>query len=81
MVMIKRTIASRLAQAKITLSQTMESILDINRRRKTLPSDPSIKKDQEQALSEELKILNKLAEQQAVLIRKYESALTRQMAS
>ncbi|NUN99015.1 MAG: hypothetical protein HUU01_00210 [Saprospiraceae bacterium] len=59
----------------------MESILDINRRRKTLPSDPSIKKDQEQALSEELKILNKLAEQQAVLIRKYETALTKQPSS
>lgn len=79
--MIRRTIASRLTQAKITLSQTMESILDINRRRKTLPSDPSIKKDQEQALSEELKILNKLAEQQAVLIRKYETALTKQPSS
>lgn len=59
----------------------MESILDINRRRKTLPLDPSIKKDQEQALSEELKILNKLAEQQAVLIRKYEMALTKQPSS
>lgn len=79
--MIRRTITSRLAQAKTTLSQTMESILDINRRRKTLPSDPSIKKSQEQALSEELKILNKLAEQQAVLIRKYEIALTNQASS
>mgnify|MGYP006870805542 CR=1 FL=1 len=79
--MIRRTIASRLTQAKSTLSQTMESILDINRRRKTLPLDPSIKKDQEQALSEELKILNKLAEQQAVLIRKYEMALTKQPSS
>ena len=79
--MIRRTIASRLAQAKSTLSQTMESILDINRRRKTLPPDPSIKKDQVEALSEELKILNKLAEQQAVLIRKYETALTKQPVS
>lgn len=76
--MIRRTIASRLAQARNTLSQTMKSILDINRRRKTLPPDPSIKKDQEEALSEELKILNKLAEQQAVLIRKYEMALNKQ---
>jgi len=76
--MIRRTIASRLAQAKSTLSQTMQSILDINRRRKTLPPDPAVKKDQVEALSEELKILNKLAEQQAVLIRKYEMALTKQ---
>jgi len=76
--MIRRTIASRLTQAKNTLGQTMKSILDINRRRKTLPTDPSIKKDEVQALSEELKILNKLAEQQAVLIRKYEMALTKQ---
>ncbi len=76
--MIRRTITLRLAQAKNTLSQTMGSILDINRRRKGLPtSDPSTKKDQEQALSEELKMLNKLAEQQAVLIRKYETALTK----
>ncbi|MDZ4680328.1 MAG: hypothetical protein SH848_00065 [Saprospiraceae bacterium] len=79
--MIRRTIASRLKQAKSTLSQTMESILNINRRRKTLPPDPSIKKDQVEALSEELKILNKLAEQQAVLIRKYEMELTKQPSS
>jgi len=59
----------------------MESILNINRRRKTLPPDPSIKKDQVEALSEELKILNKLAEQQAVLIRKYEMELTKQPSS
>jgi len=75
--MIKRTIKSRLDQAKITLSQTMGKILDINRKRKVLPHDPSIKKDQEQALSEELRLLNKLAEQQAVLIRRYETALER----
>lgn len=70
--MMKRTIKRRWLKAKIALSQTMQRILDINRQRKVLPTIPHFR-DQEKALQEELRLLNKLAEQQALLIRRYES--------
>lgn len=69
---MKRTIKRRWLKAKIALSQTVQRILDINRQRKVLPTIPHLR-DQEKALQEELRLLNKLAEQQALLIRRYES--------
>ncbi len=73
MIMTK-SIKRRLLRARISLNQTLQKILDINRKRKRLSftKDPS---GTNEALSEELKVLNKLAEQQARLIRKYENSL------
>ena len=64
----------RLLKAKMTLQHTLQKILDINRHRKRLPhyEDPA---QREETLSQELKVLNKIAAQQAKLIRYYESAL------
>ncbi len=72
--MMKRSIKRKLVKAKVTLNQTVQKILDINHTRKRLPFlDNAVHK--EQALNEELKILNKIAAHQARLIRYYESSL------
>ena len=55
----------------MALSQTIDHILDINRRRKALSAAPDYAKSQE-AIEEELKVLNRIADQQARLLRKYE---------
>lgn len=59
----------------MALGQTIDRILDINRKRKHLTSvqdSNSILRN----LDTELKLLNKLAEQQAGMIRKYEKTIT-----
>ncbi|HMN91537.1 MAG TPA: hypothetical protein PKD70_15840 [Saprospiraceae bacterium] len=72
--MMTRSIKRRLLKAKIILNQTIHKILEINRKKKTLPyrSNPV---QEQQDISEELKVLNKIAEQQAKLIKHYEAAL------
>lgn len=73
--MSSRFIKRRLLRARITLKQTVSKILEINHRRKKL----SFRKNplhEEQMLSEELRVLNKIVEQQAKLVRRYESALS-----
>ncbi|GJM34114.1 MAG: hypothetical protein DHS20C18_31150 [Saprospiraceae bacterium] len=72
--MMTRSIKRRLLRARISLNQTIQRILDINRKRKNLSftKDP-IRKNED--LNEELKLLNKLAEQQAKLVRNYENSL------
>ena len=56
------------------LNQTVQRILDINHTRKRLPYLED-KHKKEEALVEELKVLNKIADQQARLIRHYEDTL------
>ena len=72
--MMTRLIKRRLLKAKMTLNQTIQKILDINRNRKKLPyfEDANLRRKN---LELELKILNKLAEQQVTLIKRYETAL------
>ncbi|MDX1667755.1 MAG: hypothetical protein R3350_11010 [Saprospiraceae bacterium] len=72
--MTNRTRKRKLLRAKIILNQTLQKILDINHKRKKLKytSDPQTKN---QSLSEELKVLNKVAAQQAKLIERYRSIL------
>ena len=72
--MMTRLIKRRLLKAKMTLNQTIQKILDINRNRKKLPyfEDATLRRKN---LELELKILNKLAEQQVTLIKRYENAL------
>jgi len=72
---MKRSIKRRLLRAKITLNLTLQKILDINRLRKQLPYLDNPNKAQRE-LKEELRVLNKIAEKQALLIRHYEESLT-----
>lgn len=72
--MIKRTLKRKLLRARIKLNQTVHQILAINKNRKRLHYMGS-KAEEEKAMEEELKVLNKLAEQQARLVKHYETAL------
>jgi len=72
--MVPRSIKRRLIRTKIRLNQTIQQILEINRNRKRLPYHQNaavVKED----LEEKLKVLNRTAEQQAKLIKHYESQL------
>jgi hypothetical protein len=64
----------RLVRARIALNQTIHRILEINRKRKrlTFSTNPG---EKEERLAEQLKVLNKTAEQQASLVRRYETHL------
>ena len=73
--MMKRTLKRRLLRARITLNQTIQKILDINRRRKKLIYYPN-PEPRQQELDEELRILNKIVQHQAKLIQHYESSLS-----
>lgn len=71
---MKRSIKRKLVRAKVALNTTIGKILDINRKRKVLQlyEDAAFGEDE---LNQELKLLNKIADRQAKLIRKYESSL------
>lgn len=69
--MMKRTIKHKWLKAKLALSQTMQRILDINRQRKILPSVPK-SADHQKELQDELRLLNKLAQRQALIVQQYE---------
>lgn len=73
--MTKRSMKRKLVRARIALNQTIQKILEINRNRKRLSfyPDPG---EQEEQFTEELKVLNKTAEQQAHLVRRYEMHLS-----
>lgn len=73
--MQKRSLKRKWLKTKIALSQTIHHILDINRHRKKLASAAINTEAAEQRLSEELKMLNKIADQQARLLERYEMAL------
>ena len=70
------TIKRRLLKAKMTLHHTIQSILNINRSRKKLRflSDEQAQPKSDE-LDSELKVLNKIAAQQARLVQHYEAAL------
>ena len=72
--MMRRTIKRRLVKARIALHQTIQKILDINRKKKELPYHEDVK-TKDAALNVELKVLNKIAEQQALMVKKYERSL------
>jgi hypothetical protein len=72
--MTKRSMKRKLVRARIALNQTIHKILEINRNRKRL-SFYSNPKMQEEHLTEQLKVLNKTAEQQAKLVKRYEMHL------
>ncbi len=72
--MLKRSLKRRLLKARITLSDTLQEILELNKKRKRL-EDSMRTLHREDQMTEELKVLNKIAHQQALLIRYYESNL------
>ncbi|PSR13392.1 MAG: hypothetical protein DA408_14090 [Bacteroidetes bacterium] len=69
-----RSLKQRLLRTRISLTQTLQRILDINRKRKVLSHLNEIENKTVQ-LEEELRILNQLAFNQASLVRKYEKDL------
>ena len=64
----RRNIKYRYLKTKMALGQTVQSILDINRKRKILMED-KVKREQ---LREELRVLNAVAENQAARLRTME---------
>jgi hypothetical protein len=57
----------RLDRARTALRQTLQNILDINKKRKSLPSG-----EEGRQLKHRLRLLNKMAETHALLVRLYE---------
>lgn len=73
--MIKKSMNLRLIRTRIALNQTIKKILDVNRNRKQLSyTDDPVK--HEETLNRELRVLNKMAKQQAQLVQHYESVLS-----
>jgi len=69
-----RSMKRRLLKARILLSQTVQKILDINKTRKKFSIHKNTHTTKED-FKEELKVLNRIAEHQAQLIRLYETRL------
>lgn len=70
----RRNIKYRYLKTKMALSETIQAILDINRKRQFFKEDERRKK----ALNEELRVLNAVAENQALSIRTYESRMKKE---
>ena len=67
----KRNLKYKYLKTKIALSQTIQQLLDINRKRKFFREDPQ----KESELNEELRVLNATAEMQARSLKSYEESL------
>ena len=67
----RRNLKYKYLKTKIALSQTIQQVLDINRKRKFFREDPQ----KEMELNEELRILNATAEIQARSLKSYEESL------
>jgi hypothetical protein len=72
--MRKYFIKRKLLRTKILLGQTLQKILDINKKKKKLPYLQN-RIEVEENLQMELKVLNKIADQQFRLIKHYENNL------
>lgn len=72
--MVTRSIKERLLRAKEILQEALHKLMEINRLKKQLPFLKDREK-QEEELGLELKMLNRIVNQQAGLIRKYEDQL------
>lgn len=69
----RRNIKYRYLKTKMALGQTVQSILDINRKRKVLMED----KARREQLREELRVLNAVAENQAARLRTMEMKMAK----
>lgn len=70
----RRNLKYKYLKTKIALNETIQSILEINRKRRFFGND----RVQNQDLNEELKVLNAVAENQARSLRVYEQRLQNQ---
>jgi len=61
-------------KTKMALNETVQAILDINRKRRFFGEDEGRK----EALNEELKVLNAVAENQAIRLRSFEVRINEQ---
>lgn len=68
----RRNIKYHYLKTKIALNETVQRILDINRKRRFFGEDASRK----EALNEELKVLNAVAENQALRLRTFEARMS-----
>ena len=67
----KKQLKYKYLKTKIALSQTVQQLLDINRKRRFFREDPA----RESELNEELKVLNATAEIQARTLRNYQQSI------
>lgn len=70
----RRNIKYHYLKTKIALNETVQRILDINRKRRFFGEDESRKEE----LNEELKVLNAVAENQALRLRTFEARMNLQ---
>lgn len=70
----RRNVKYHYLKTKKALNETMQRILDINRRRRFFGED-AVRKEE---LSEELKVLNAVAENQALRLRTFEVRMSQQ---
>jgi hypothetical protein len=68
------SIKKKLLRTRYALSQTVQKILEINRKRKNLTFFKNSKK-KEESLEQDLVLLNKIAERQHRMLRKYEHSI------
>ncbi|MFK8161059.1 MAG: hypothetical protein AB8H12_01240 [Lewinella sp.] len=73
----RRNIKYRYLKTKIALNETVQRILDINRKRRFFGEDPTRKEQ----LNEELKVLNAVAENQALRLKSFEVRMDRENAA
>jgi hypothetical protein len=73
--MSEHSIFQRLLNAQTALRATIQKILDLNRQLKGLRQ--SKQAPENQAIKQELKLLNKVADQQAKIVQLYEYKLKR----
>ena len=72
--MMPRSMKRKLIRTRIRLNQTIQKILEINQKKKKLAYHPDVELAK-QNIEEELKVLNRTAEQQARMIKIYEAKL------
>lgn len=73
--MSEHSILQRLLNSQTALKETIQKILDLNRQLKGLRK--SKQAPENQAIKQELKLLNKMADQQAKIVQLYEYRLKR----
>jgi LAS superfamily LD-carboxypeptidase LdcB len=77
--MNEQSILQRLLNAQTALKTTIQKILDLNRQLKSLRK--SKEAPENFAIKQELKLLNKVADQQAKIVRLYEVSLHRKVSN
>lgn len=77
--MSERPLIERLTNAKSALESTVKTILDLNRKLKTLHLSKKAPENTE--IKSELKLLNKVANQQSKIVRMYQDKLNQRFGN